>query len=784
MNNQGMKDKWNAPIVCFCIFFVIILILFIQFCYLSLSSSVYGINMKEFASNRNTVTSVLTASRGSIFDVEGSVLAQNITSYTLIAYLDEKRTIDPLDPKHVVDKDYTATKLSKILGEDNYEYILERLDSTSKQVEFGSIGKNLTELTKLAIEQLNLPGISFTETVKRYYPNGNFASYVIGYAKQYNKINISVSESYDLFTYYKNFFKNYDDVSIEVSKDNIISISNTTITGLNEGSCLLFIKTGDDFLATIYVNVTPYENFDTLSSTIIGELGIESNFEDKLQGVDGYIKYQQDKYGYQIPNTKEEKVEEIDGYNIFLTLDSNIQRFAESAVNDLEEYEPDWSLVSVMDAKSGAILASATTPSFNPNNLSGDMSYQNPLVSYTYEPGSVMKIYTYMCAIETGLYDGTKEYLSGSYTFSDGTKMHDWDRKGWGNLTYDAGFSYSSNTAIINIIKDYLSSKKLKSCLESYGFGKTTGIELSNEAKGNIEFKYETEVMAAGFGQGISTTPVQQLQALTMIANDGIMVKPHIIDKIVNTQTNEEIKTEIVKSEKLVSTNTINKMKNLMEDVIDPESLTGGKYYLEGYDLIGKTGTAQIYEKGAYLTGANDYIVSIALMYPKENPEIIIYAAVKKPNSSANSALTKPIKELVKNISKYKGMFSEKETNNEGASYKLKTYISRNIDEVKKELEDNNLEVIVIGNGDKIIKQYPNKNTELVIGDKVFLITNNSEYKMPNIINWSRYDIYKYCTLANINCTFKGSGYAKSQSIKEGTILNNESILEIELEKR
>ena len=290
--------------------------------------------------------------------------------------------------------------------------------------------------------------------------------------------------------------------------------------------------------------------------------------------------------------------------------------------------------------------------------------------------------------------------------------------------------------------------------------------------------------MAAGFGQGISTTPVQQLQALTMIANDGIMVKPHIIDKIVNTQTNEEIKTEIIKSEKLVSTNTINKMKNLMEDVIDPESLTGGKYYLEGYDLIGKTGTAQIYEKGAYLTGANDYIVSIALMYPKENPEIIIYAAVKKPNSSANSALTKPIKELVKNISKYKGMFSEKETNNEGASYKLKTYISRNIDEVKKELEDSNLDVIVIGNGDKIIKQYPNKNTELVIGDKVFLMTNNNEYKMPNIINWSRYDISKYCTLANINCTFKGSGYAKSQGIKEGTILNNESILEIELEKR
>ena len=115
MNNQNVQNKWNAPIICFCIFFIVIFILFLQFCYLALSKKVYGIDMQEFASNRNTVTSILTAERGSIYDVEGNVLAQNITSYTLIAYLDENRTTDPLDPKHVVDKDYTATKLSKIL---------------------------------------------------------------------------------------------------------------------------------------------------------------------------------------------------------------------------------------------------------------------------------------------------------------------------------------------------------------------------------------------------------------------------------------------------------------------------------------------------------------------------------------------------------------------------------------------------------------------------------------------------------------------------------------------
>ena len=185
MNNKVVKQKWNAPIICFICFFIVILILFIQFCYLSLSTNVYGINMREFASNRNTVTNILTAERGTIYDVEGNVLAQNITSYTLIAYLDSTKTTDEKNPEHVVDKEYTATKLASILGEENYNYILERLNKKSKQVEFGKVGKNLTELTKIAIEELDLPGISFTETVKRYYPNGDFASYIIGYAKQY-----------------------------------------------------------------------------------------------------------------------------------------------------------------------------------------------------------------------------------------------------------------------------------------------------------------------------------------------------------------------------------------------------------------------------------------------------------------------------------------------------------------------------------------------------------------------------------------------------------------------
>ena len=780
MNNTKVNQKWNAPIICFIIFFIVMLILFIQFCYLSLSNNVYGINMKEFASNRNTVTDILIAERGTIYDTEGNVLAQNISSYTLIAYLDSSRTKDENNPEHVVDKEYTALKLASVLGEDNYEYILERLNKKSKQVEFGNVGKNLTELTKLAIQELDLPGIDFTETVKRYYPNGDFASYIIGYAKQYTRINIKLNEEYDLYNYYRNFFDNYGGVTIETFNDKIVDIKNTTIKGLKKGTSIILIKTYGETLANIVVNVTDYDVFDTMDTTIVGELGIESNYEDELQGIDGYIKYQQDKYGYQIPDTPEEKIESKDGYDIYLTIDSNIQRFAESAVNSIEDkYDPKWSIISVMDAKDGSILASATTPSYNPNSLPNNMTYQNPLVSYTYEPGSVMKIYTYMCALETGLYNGEETYLSGTYKFEDGYEIGDWDKKGWGYLNYDSGFKYSSNVAIINIIQDYLSNSKLKKCLEKYGFNKKTGIELSNEESGSISFKYETELMSAGFGQGISTTAIQQLQALTIVANDGVMIKPHIISKVVNNETKEVKETKIEKSEKLVSTKTIQKIKDLMESVVTPDSPTGSKYYLEGYDIIGKTGTAQIFENGAYLTGGNDYIVSIALMYPKDNPEIIIYAAAKQPRYNANLALPANITELIKNISKYKKMFSEDKTQTKDISYTLSTYKSKNISDVKNELEENNLDVIVIGNGNKVIDQYPSKGTTVIEKDKIFLLTNSNEFTMPSISNWSRYDVIKLCEFIGMEYSFDGYGYVASQSIKEGTKIDSNSKLEV-----
>ena len=711
-NKQKIKE-WKTPRKIFLVFLFLILVLFGRYCYLALSPTINGRNMKVFAANRNTVSKVLTAKRGTIYDMSGNVLAQTVTSYTLIAYLDESRSTET-QINHVKDIDATAKALAPVLGTDEQtlkDILKKGKEGDKYQVEFGSVGKNLTELKKSEIEELNLPGLDFTESYKRYYPNGDFASYILGYAK--------TNEIVD--------------------------------------------KTGN-----------------TVES-IDGELGIEAKFDDELKGTDGYLMYQQDRFGYKIPDTKEKRIDALDGKDIYLTLDSSIQRFAETEVQYMQsEYEPEWSLITVMDAKTGDILASASTPSFNPN-LRNITSYENPLVSNAFEPGSTMKIYTYMCAIDKGTYNGEETFKSGSIEVADAV-IRDWNNKGWGTITYDKGFEYSSNVGVSTMINHFIDRDEMKDCFKKYGFGTSTGIDLSRELSGSLGFKYPVEVANAAFGQGITTTPIQHLNALSMIANDGQELTPHIVAKIVDPNTGKTTyKRKVEKSAKLVKQTTIDKIKDLMDNVVnsdDPEA-TGKRYHIDGFDVIGKTGTSQIYNEktGGYLKGSNDYIYSFAGMYPKDDPEIIIYAAIKQPNIGSSSTLSNSINNLMKNIAKYKNMFEE-ETKNQSSvtSLKLDSYINQKVTDVKKIMDENHITTTIIGNGDKVINQYPNKGETVLSYDRVFLITNGDQGKMPDLLGYSRSEAIYLMKTLGYKYELEGYGYVTAQSIKAGELVGDNTV--------
>lgn len=514
---------------------------------------------------------------------------------------------------------------------------------------------------------------------------------------------------------------------------------------------------------------------------ISGELGIEGYYDDILSGTNGYTKYL--KYtssNYKIPNTNEDTKKAKDGSDIYLTIDSSIQLIAEKAVSSMKEkFNTDWAVFTVMDAKTGAIVASATNPNFNPNDTNTIKEYMNPLLSYQYEPGSVMKVFSFASAIEEGKYDGEETFKSGSYTLDDGTVIRDSERKGWGTISFDEGFARSSNVAATTLALR-LGVDKLSEYYNNLGFGKKTGIELSNEAVGDIEMVYQSELATASFGQGVSVTAIQMLQALSAMTNDGTVIKPYIVDKVVDQNGNITYQGERQVVKKVYSTNTVNKMHEIMKKVI-----VINKYWqVNNVSIMGKTGTAQIASpKGGYLTGTYDYIKSFAGIFPADDPKYIVYVAGKKPETNLGS-WAKVITTAIEEIASYAKLTESKSDADPSKIIKLDNYISKNLDTTLEELKNKKINIITIGNGKYIINQYPLKNKTLLSGEKLFLLTNNKEIKMENLKGWSLSEVKTYCNLIGLNLEYSGYGYVINQSIEENTILDiNNMTLTIELDR-
>ena len=689
---------------------LLFIVLIARLGYLSLSPKIDGIDIQTFAKNRTTRKTTLHASRGNIYDDSGNILAQDVSSYTLIAYLDPKRSENSKKPQHVVDKEMTARELSQIIDLD-YDSILKYLSKENVyQTEFGPKGKGLNEIVKDKIVKLDLPGIDFIESKKRYYPYGDFASYLIGYAK---------------------------------------------------------------------------ENDD---GEFVGELGIEKYLNDKLKGLDGYTVYQKDRNGYKIANTESYTEEAVNGSDVHLTIDNNVQFFVDEAMKKTKDYPYESMSIVVAEAQTGKILAYSTTPSFDPNKLN-ITNYLDNNSSVAFEPGSTMKTYTYMAAMEAGVYSGKSTYKSGTFTAKDKTVIKDWNNIGWGWISFDQGYIYSSNTAVVNIMDKYMDAKTLKKYLIKLGFGEKTGVfqsdidetDNSMEQGGKLDFKYETEIFNAAFGQGITTTPLQHIKALTSIANNGELLKPYLISKIVDNKGNITLENKRTVLGNVAKQSTVDYMKNLMWHNVNDDDGAGVKFRIKGYDIIGKTGTAQIPKtNGAgYEKGEDAYHRSVSIMFPKDDPQIIIYGVTKR--APTHDALAKAVKEIVVNVSKYYDIYNESEKNNSKNEMYIDNYINKDVQTIKNELSTKNINLIVLGSGDKIINQYP-VNSKIISTTKVYVLTNDTNYKMIDLLGFSKSEVKAFCDILDLTCTYNGDGYVKSQSIPKDTNLQDNKNLEVNLE--
>ena len=688
MNKRRQVNKVSINKLIFIIGLLLFCTIIARLIYLNLSSKIDGINLKEFAKNRNTRKETLYALRGGIYDKEGEILAQTVDSYTLIAYLDESRSKNQSTPQHVVDKDKTAEKLSPILGMSK-EDLLEILNQEDLyQVEFGMKGKGLTQIQKEQIENLKLPGLDFITTAKRYYPNLNFASYTLGYVKS-----------------------------------------------------------------------------DEETGEINGEMGIELKYNKELNGTNGSLEYQADANGYKLINSEVSpviKIDKIDGVDIYLTIDSNVQLIVERALNTY--FGASGALsggVVIADAKTGKILASASRPSFDPN-IKDIQNYLDPLISIAFEPGSTMKTYTYMCAMEKGTYKGEDTYTSGSIELSNYT-IRDWNKYGWGVVNYDYGFIQSSNVGIANLItNNYITKDDLRACFEKFGFGKKTNIELPNEVDGKISFRYDIEVATAGFGQGITTTPIQHIKALTSISNNGYILNPTIIEKIVDPNTKKVVyEYKNSKGEKVASPETISKIKDLMYNVVHNPDGTGTIYKMDGYDIIGKTGTAEVLDlsTGTYYSSYVRSIKSFEGMYPKDDPRFIFYIYLDSPAYDNKDDM---LKSILTDIETYYN-FNKINTSSSNV-YKMDNFINKGTEIVKNYLNTSGVKYEVIGSGNKIINQYPSSGE--IVNGKILLLTNDTNKNVPNLVGYSRKEAINLMKILNLDYSIEGNGYVKEFNVE------------------
>lgn len=677
----------------------------IKLSYVVLSDSVDGINLTEFANNRNTTKKTLYASRGIIYDVDGKPLAKNANSYKIIAFLSPSRT------EYVIEKEATAEKMCQILAKSDEAKekcksdLIRYFSQDLYQAELGTWGR-IGEDERMALMELKLPGIEFeTLAKKRQYINSSWASYILGYAR---------------------------------SND--------------EGE-------------------------------IVGEMGVESYFNDTLKGENGYVEYQQDAYGYKMPTSEELGVDAVSGSDIYLTINSDVQNILENAISSFtKDKQQEWSIFTVMNAKTGEIIGSASNPNFNPNTLNNLTNYLNPLVGYQYEPGSTMKIFSWLAAIENGIYNGNDTFTSGTITLSDGqTKIKDFNNVGWGTINYNTGFAYSSNVAATNLgLK--LGAAKLNDFYNLLGFGKKTGITLPGEYEGLIDFQYESELANASFGQGVLVTPIQLLQAMTVFCNDGVMIKPSIVSKIVDQNGNVTFSNKREESKKIASTNSINQMKELMYNVVYNGFSYNTAYAPSNVKIAGKTGTAQIASPtGGYLTGEYDYIKSFLGIFPYENPEYIFYFATKKFEGTS-SDITNTISSAIKDIANIVNVTEDKSDIDTSKIVTITQMMSEETTSVVDKLKKASLNPIVLGNGKYIINQYPLEGTKVIMGSKVFLLTNSNEFTMPDIMGWSSNEVIRLCEMMNLKYAINGTGKVTTTNIPKDTIIDkNTMVLEVNL---
>jgi cell division protein FtsI/penicillin-binding protein 2 len=367
---------------------------------------------------------------------------------------------------------------------------------------------------------------------------------------------------------------------------------------------------------------------------LVGQEGIECTFDSRLRGSRGWRVTERDRYKHEVVSFREQQVEATDGLNVVLTIDSVIQHIVESALAEAQEkYTPISVSGIVVRPRTGEILAMATIPTFDPNNVGGASAdaRRNRVITDVAEPGSTFKIVVVSGALNDRTVKPSDVFdcEQGTFIFA-GHKLR--DHEGYGLLTVERIITKSSNIGAAKIgIK--MGDDRLYDYIRDFGFGQRTEIPLPAEARGLVEPSKWTKVSIAQIpmGHGVAVTRLQMTMAMCALANNGTLMRPMLLDHLEDQQHRVVVKYTPQRVRQVIGEAAVKQMVAALKTVTSPEG-TAPKAALEHYTVAGKTGTAQKAIAGGY--SSDKFFSSFIGFFPADNPELCISITIDEPKGS------------------------------------------------------------------------------------------------------------------------------------------------------
>ena len=384
----------------------------------------------------------------------------------------------------------------------------------------------------------------------------------------------------------------------------------------------------------------PYADFMTqligfVSSDGIGQEGLERYYNDYLYGTRGQVMTESDLIGRELIGSGTTYVPAIAGLNVNLGVNYHVQSYAEAVTHDaLVRYQAKAATCIVMNAKTGAILALSCAPSFDlnappRNDIASLMNgVKNHAVTDVYEPGSTFKIITLSAALEEGVASESSRYYCGGNKVVDGQRIKCWKTQGHGSQTLAEAVKNSCNVAFMEMALG-LGTQKMYRYISAFGFTEKTGLDVSGEVKSLLipsSAVKNVDLARIGFGHAVAVTPISLVVAATAAVNGGKLIRPYICNSITDSKgkISYSAKTE---AKQVISQRTSQRVAALLAQVVSEGS--GKNAHVSGYEIGGKTGTAQKYADGKIAQGK--YVSSFIGFAPAGDPTWVVYVSVDEP---------------------------------------------------------------------------------------------------------------------------------------------------------